>query len=75
MSRKPAVRIGDFAAAAAVLISTVSPILNNISDRVRIAAQAVDLLLALIDPPAGPALRKRILVEPALIVRDSRASI
>ena len=39
----------------------------------KVAAEAIDLLLALIDSPNDPALQKRILVEPELIVRDSCA--
>ena len=39
----------------------------------RVAAEAIDLLLALIDSPDDPALQKRILIEPDLIVRDSCA--
>ena len=38
-----------------------------------VATEAIDLLLALIDTPADPALQKRVLVEPELIVRDSCA--
>ena len=37
----------------------------------KVAAEAIDLLLALIDSPDDLALQKRILVEPELIVRDS----
>ncbi len=39
----------------------------------KVAAEAIDLLLALIDSPDDPALQKRILVKPELIVRDSCA--
>ncbi len=39
----------------------------------KVAAEAIDLLLALIDSPDDPSLKKRILVEPELIVRDSCA--
>jgi len=41
----------------------------------KVAAEAIDLLLALIDSPDDPALQKRILVEPELIVRDSCAPV
>jgi len=41
----------------------------------KVAAEAIDLLLALIDSPDDPALEKRILVEPELIVRDSCAPV
>ena len=41
----------------------------------KIAAEAIDLLLALIDSPDDPALQKRILVEPKLIVRESCAPV
>ena len=37
----------------------------------KVADEAIDLLLALIDSPDDPTLQKRILVEPELIVRDS----
>ena len=40
-----------------------------------VAAEAIDLLLALIDSPDDPTLQKRILVEPELIVRDSCAPV
>ncbi len=41
----------------------------------KIAVEAIDLLLALLDSPADPALQKRILVEPELIVRNSCAPV
>jgi len=41
----------------------------------KVAAEAIDLLLALIDSPDDAALEKRILVEPELIVRDSCAPV
>ena len=41
----------------------------------KVAAEAIDLLLALINSPDDPALQKRILVEPELIVRDSCAPV
>ena len=39
----------------------------------KVAAAAIDLLLALIEAPDDPALKKRILIEPELIVRESCA--
>lgn len=39
----------------------------------KVAQEAINLLLALIDSPNDPALQKRILVEPELIVRESCA--
>lgn len=41
----------------------------------KVAAEAIELLLALIDSPDDPELQKRILVEPELIVRDSCAPV
>ena len=41
----------------------------------KIAAEAIDLLLALIESPDDPKLQKRILVEPELTVRDSCAPV
>ena len=41
----------------------------------KVAAEAIDLLLALIDSPDDPELQKRILVEPELILRDSCAPV
>ncbi len=41
----------------------------------KVAAEAVDLLLALIDSPEDPALQRRILIEPELIVRESCAPV
>ena len=39
----------------------------------KVAVAAIDLLLALIETPDDPALQKRILIEPELIVRESCA--
>ena len=41
----------------------------------KVAADAIDLLLALIDSPDDPTLQQQILVEPELIVRDSCAPV
>ena len=41
----------------------------------KVAAEAIDLLLALIDSPNDSSLQKRVLVEPELIVRDSCAPV
>ena len=41
----------------------------------QVAAEAIDLLLALIDSPDDPALQQRILVAPELIARDSCAPV
>lgn len=41
----------------------------------KVAAEAIDLLLALIDSPKEESLHKRILIEPELTVRDSCAAV
>ena len=41
----------------------------------KVAAEAIDMLLMLIDSPGDPTLQKRILVEPELIVRESCAPV